>query len=197
MKRHKDCGVKCIAIAVSKPLTNQIETTVVQQRKGPLAEVPICAHVRGDEYLVCYRNKSDMRTCRFLPRCLRAMRIANKALYKQSRSSSAARAAGISRLNLPGNLSDYDRKPWCSLRDAVAVAHWRAEVVRANEGGAAFDVNLALAAFEPQPSQWRACDKTVFIAWTSQKLGGVVEYHLSRSSIQTLFRSISKTQERS
>ena len=198
MKRY--AGAKVQLLAISSPVTKPFEKTSLKRRVGPNVQSPICAHIHGDSYIACAPNPNANAYHRFAVRDLRVVIVGARLCKMKAKRSTApvGAAVGDLKLQLPGTLSEYDRKPWRCLRDVAAVATWRAEEMRAAASGKPVSLKVATSKMVPSPFEWKPRDKTVFIVWTSEredKQGGPVRYHLASASLQYLVKMLAKAEE--
>ena len=216
---YADLKISVRAVAMSKPLAEPLRTTVVKPLNCCAREVPICARISETHSLACLPHAPDLRGAVFSFGRDRIRRVADRqpvALAEPPRANVAKRgrrvadpptqttkvtkktppkatiavaASYVVPLNLPEDLTVYNRRPWRCLRDVVAFAHFRAEQMRASAEGCAIDLARALSSMETCPFRWDATeafnDTTLFIVWTSGDKDKL-EYHLNAANVATL-----------
>ena len=120
------------------------------------------------------------------PQPIQAKKVTKKTPQK---AAIAVAASYVVPINLPEDLTLYNRRPWRCLRDVVAYSHFRAEQMRASAEGRAVDLARALSAMETCPFRWDATeafnDTTLFVVWTSGDKDKL-EYHLNAANVATL-----------
>ena len=120
-----DVHVRLHGIAMSKPIVEQFRKTIVnKRRRGTDMEAPICARISDTHSLACLPHEAGARSQFGLGRD-KLRRVVDDGSTKPSTGMSAH----AKRLDLPADLSAYDKRPWRCLRDAVAQAHFKAEAV--------------------------------------------------------------------
>ena len=119
-----DVHVRLHGIAMSKPIVEQFRKTIVnKRRRGTDMEAPICARISDTHSLACLPHEAGARSQFGLGRD-KLRRVVDDGSTKPSTGMSAH----AKRLDLPADLSAYDKRPWRRLRDAVAQNHVKAEV---------------------------------------------------------------------
>ena len=120
-----DVHVRLHGIAMSKPIVEQFRKTIVnKRRRGTDMEAPICARISDTHSLACLPHEAGARSQFGLGRD-KLRRVVDDGSTKPSTGMSAH----AKRLDLPADLSAYDKRPWRCLRDAVAQAHFKAEAL--------------------------------------------------------------------
>ena len=120
-----DVHVRLHGIAMSKPIVEQFRKTIVnKRRRGTDMEAPICARISDTHSLACLPHEAGARSQFGLGR-EQLRRVVDDGSTKPSTGMSAH----AKRLDLPADLSAYDKRPWRCLRDAVAQAHFKAEAL--------------------------------------------------------------------
>ena len=134
--------IRVHAIAMSKPLAEPPAKVVLKRRHAAAMEAPVCARLSDTHSLVCApKDAPDARwKFGFANGSLRRvadgkdskMKINKKKSQKtKKKPTNPALIADVIPLDLPRDLSVYDCKPWRRVRDVTALAHFKAEEMRA------------------------------------------------------------------
>ena len=198
-RAYSDEKIRFWCLAMSKHITEPVRKTILKRRLGRAFEAPVCARISAKRMLACLPNEDGARTLfSFRRDNLRSvaddesmMRGTGAVAHaKPLRQKSLGPMATYAKpLDLPTYLSAYDKRPWRRLRDIVALAHFKAEEMRAQAEGRFIDFERAMAALELCPFAWDSKESLrhtmVFVIWTS----GVKEkrkYHLKAVSLKYL-----------
>ena len=132
----------CRAIALPKKYDGEL-TTIFITREGRSVEHLLCAHVGDKKWLIHHGGSLD-------PDGLCEHEVKRNA--KRQRST-------LSPLCL-GHI-----KQSASLDTLMAIAHFRAEVCRAQQDGREVDLKVAECRFEMNASNWESTPKTILALW--------------------------------
>jgi hypothetical protein len=107
-----DVHVRLHGIAMSKPIVEQFRKTIVnKRRRGTDMEAPICARISDTHSLSCLPREAGARA---------QFRLGRDKLRRVVDDGSTKPSTGMSvhatRLDLPADLSAYDKRPWRCLR---------------------------------------------------------------------------------
>ena len=169
MMKHKKGDVVCRAIAIPKSYDDECNTTFLNVG-GRRVEYLICAHISGDQYL------------------LHPGRILHQHdMFKSNVEESSNKAP---RLNAPTKRIE-SLHPCSMLNKLMAIAHFQAEIERAEIQGRSPDMNVADEKFEKNSLEWgKKTPKQVFVLWTSKtEQEGGLDHHLNEVVFTTLSKS--------
>ena len=175
--------VPIYAIAMAKQITEPLRKTILKRRGGAV-EAPICAHISNERSLACVPADPGSRSLfHFHIGRLRSV------VDDENRQPTIDAATHAKPLHLPADLSAYNKRPWRCLRDIVAHAHFRAEVIRARSEDRSLDIGRAMSGFDVCPFSWDAGevfnDTMVFVIWTSGE-GAGLKYHSKAVTLRRL-----------
>ena len=174
------------ALAVSKPINDlPFRKTVLKRRHGGTIEVPICARIDDKRSLAVLPNEVGTRTLfGFQHNKFRC--VVDDETRKKMTIDSATHAKV---LDLPADASAYDKRPWRCLRDVVAAGHFKAEALRTQAEGRAFDIDRAMCGLVVCPFEWDTTEnfsyQIAFIVWKSGEKNDI-QYHLKAAGLKRL-----------
>jgi len=197
--------IRVHAIAMSKPLAEPPAKVVLKRRHAAAMEAPVCARLSDTHSLVCApKDAPDARwKFGFANGSLRRVADGKNSKKKMEKTSQkkksqktekptiSALAVDVIPLDLPSDLSAYDCKPWRRVRDVTALAHFKAEEMRAAaDNDYVFDIERALSRMETCPFAWDFSaepflDSILFVVWTSGEKKRL-KYHLNAVSAARL-----------
>ena len=177
---YDNTKIRVHAIAMSKPLDEPPAKVVLKRRHAAAMEAPVCARLSDTHSLVCAPNDAPDARWKFGFANGSLRRVANADDNKEKKKSQKTKKPTISALvvdviplDLPSDLSAYDCKPWRRVRDVTALAHFKAEEMRAAaDKDYVFDIKRALSRMETCPFAWDFSaepflDSILFVVWTS------------------------------
>ena len=172
------------AIAMSKPVTEPFRKTILKRRHGAAMEAPIAARISDGLSLACVPADPGGRSLfHFHHGKLRRVRD-DENMKPTTDSTTHAKP-----LELPAALSAYDKRPWRCLRDVAAQAHFRAEEIRAQAEGRAFDIDRAMSALVVCPFAWDTTEcfdhTTVFVILRSG-VKNDLKFHSKAATLKSL-----------
>ena len=177
------------AICMSKKLTEKPRKIVLKRRHAAAVEAPVCARLSDTHILAGVPNDGPDARWKFGFSKGSLRRVADdKDNKRKSQKTSAptffAAGADVTPLDLPGDVSAYDRRPWVRVRDLIAQAHFRAEEMRAAEEQTPFDIEKASSHMETNPFEWDCTHRPflhtfLFIVWTTGEKKQHLKYHLN------------------
>ena len=182
--------IRVHAIATSKPLAEPPKKIVLKRRHAAAAEAPVCSRLSDTHVLVGVPKEGPDTRWKFgfSKGGLRRVADDKEKKGRKSKKTSAptlfAAGADVTPLDLPSDVSAYDRRPWVRVRDLIAQAHFRAEEMRAAEEQTPFDIERASSHMETNPFEWDCTHrpflhKFLFIVWTTGEKKQHLKYHLN------------------
>ena len=181
--------VRVHAIATSKPLIEPTKKIVLKRRHAAAVEAPVCSCLSDTHVLAGVPKEGPNTRWKFGFFKGRLRRVADdKDKKKKSQKTSAptlsAVGADVIPLDLPSDVSAYDRRPWVRVRDVITQAHFRAEEMRAAEEQTPFDIERASSRMDTCPFSWDCTHRPflhtfLFIVWTTGEKKQHLKYHLN------------------
>ena len=161
MQKHGE--VRCHALGTPKE-KDAFETAFVA-RNGRRAEVMLCAHIKGDTWLCHFGGAPSINA-------LEKLEVSTGPPAKQPR------------LNGPVHrLQPLAGKP---LHQVLAVAHFRAEVAKAELEGRPVNLEVAEEKLEKNAFEWKGKPKHVLVSWSHRTPEGSWRAEISDASWKSL-----------
>jgi len=166
MLKYKKGDTACRAIAIAKTYDDECKTTYLNIG-GRRVEHLMCACISGDSWFL---HPGGI--------------LHHQDMFKGNVQESAK----VPRLNGPTKKIESLR-PCDLLNKLMAIAHFQAEIERADIEGRDPDMAVADALFQKNPFEWgKKMPKQIFVLWTSKYEGGAWEHHVNEVTLSSLYK---------